>query len=205
MGCVTVPLHQVIRATTPIFTVLIYRIYYHSTYSKEIYLSIIPLIVGVGLSTYGDYDATVFGTLVTLVGAFLAAVKTVATNRVQTAGMHLSALELLHHMSPMAFLQVIGLIFITGEYAAYFAVTRNLHDYGFYAVNALLINGLIAFGVNLVSFTANKQAGALTMTVAANVKQVLTVVLSVTFWQLMIGPVNLCGEHRPRVNSQEVC
>lgn len=31
---------------------------------------------------------------------------------------------------------------------------------------ALLVNGAIAFGLNYVSFTANKKAGALTMTVA---------------------------------------
>jgi hypothetical protein len=32
---------------------------------------------------------------------------------------------------------------------------------------ALIMNGVIAFGLNIVSFTANKKAGALTMTVAA--------------------------------------
>lgn len=31
---------------------------------------------------------------------------------------------------------------------------------------ALLINGVIAFGLNVVSFTANKKTGPLTMTVA---------------------------------------
>jgi hypothetical protein len=32
---------------------------------------------------------------------------------------------------------------------------------------ALLVNGIIACGLNIVSFTANKKAGALTMTVSA--------------------------------------
>jgi hypothetical protein len=41
----------------------------------------------------------------------------------------------------------------------------------------ILFNGAVAFGLNVVSFTANKKAGALTMDVAANVKQVLTIVL----------------------------
>jgi hypothetical protein len=31
---------------------------------------------------------------------------------------------------------------------------------------ALFVNGAIAFGLNIVSFTANKKAGALSMTVA---------------------------------------
>lgn len=41
----------------------------------------------------------------------------------------------------------------------------------------VIFNGAVAFGLNVVSFTANKKAGALTMDVAANVKQVLTIVL----------------------------
>ncbi|MCJ1352404.1 MAG: UAA transporter [Icmadophila ericetorum] len=193
MGDISVPLHQVIRATTPIFTVLIYRIYYRSTYSKEIYLSTIPVVLGVGFSTFGDYNATLLGVSVTFLGALLAAVKTIATNRLQTAGMYLSAVELLHRMSPMAFIQVVVFIFVSGEHKGYPMVILNSHDYGFHAANVLLINGLIAFGLNWVSFTTNRQVGALTMNVAGNIKQVLIVVLSVLFWQLKIRPVNLYG------------
>lgn len=47
-------------------------------------------------------------------------------------------------------------------------LTRN-------GVIALMVNGFIAFLLNVVSFSANKKTSALTMTVAANVKQVLTV------------------------------
>lgn len=37
---------------------------------------------------------------------------------------------------------------------------------------ALVFNGVIAFFLNIVSFTANKKTSALTMTVAANVSKV---------------------------------
>ena len=57
----------------------------------------------------------------------------------------------------------------------------------------ILINGLTSFGLNVVSFTANKKTGALTMTVAANVKQVLTIVLSTVLFRLKVGMWNTFG------------
>jgi len=57
----------------------------------------------------------------------------------------------------------------------------------------LIINGCIAFGLNYVSFTANKKAGPLTMTVAANVKQVLTMLIAVVIFNLVITPTNMIG------------
>jgi len=57
----------------------------------------------------------------------------------------------------------------------------------------LLINGCIAFGLNVVSFTANKKAGALSMTVAANIKQVLTVLFAVLLFDLSITWMNGVG------------
>jgi len=55
------------------------------------------------------------------------------------------------------------------------------------------MNGCIAFGLNIVSFTANKKAGALSMTVAANIKQVLTILVAVFMFELNITSMNGVG------------
>jgi len=57
----------------------------------------------------------------------------------------------------------------------------------------LLLNGLMAFFLNVVSFQANRRVGALGMTVAANVKQVLTILLAVMIFDLTITPANAVG------------
>ncbi|KAI0795512.1 triose-phosphate transporter family-domain-containing protein [Abortiporus biennis] len=57
----------------------------------------------------------------------------------------------------------------------------------------LLMNGFIAFGLNVVSFTANGRVGPLSMTVAANVKQVLTILFAVSLFNLTITPTNALG------------
>jgi hypothetical protein len=75
------------------------------------------------------------------------------------------------------------------------------------------VNGAMAFGLNVVSFTANKKVGALSMTVAgefvsrlrkldgrvangvfvANVKQVLTISSAVAIFNITITPTNALG------------
>lgn len=72
---VSIPFHQIMRSTVPVFTILIYRICYSRTYSTATYLSLIPLILGVGLATYGDYYFSTLGFVLTLLGVVLAALK----------------------------------------------------------------------------------------------------------------------------------
>lgn len=190
---VTLPFHQVVRATAPVFTVAIYRIFLQNGYGFSTYLSLIPVIVGVGLATYGDYYATVVGFYMTLLGAILGAIKTVVVNRMQTTGLHLTALELLYRLSPLAVAQSLLVGYYHGEVNAFQKFASQPGNLNAQAIWILLINAAMAFGLNMASFTANKKAGALTMAVAANVKQILTVLLSVAFWHLEVGRVNAVG------------
>ncbi|KAI4241682.1 MAG: hypothetical protein L6R42_011198, partial [Xanthoria sp. 1 TBL-2021] len=116
------------------------------------------------------------------------AVKTVTTNRLQTAGLRLGALELLYRMSPVACIQSLAVAYICGEFDGF-----DVSAFDSQSFLILLVNGVIAFGLNVASFEANKRSGALTMTIAANIKQVLTVVLSVALWHIPVGAMNACG------------
>lgn len=203
---VTVPFHQVIRATTPLFAIALNIGLYNSKYPLMTYISLLLVCAGVGFATFGDYQFKPMGFFLTLLGAFLAALKTVITNRIQTGGRRMAPLELLYRMSPLAFLQSLVYAYLTGELtvinngilAAWnpnviskatdteFVLSREL-------VIKLLLNGFIAFGLNVVSFTANKATGALTMTMAANVKQVMTIVLAILFFHLNVNATNSFG------------
>lgn len=58
---------------------------------------------------------------------------------------------------------------------------------------ALAINGILAFLLNFVSFTANKRTSALSMTVAGNVKQAMSIGLSVVLFSYVITYINGLG------------
>lgn len=116
----------------------------------------------------------------TLLGTVLAAMKTIYTSILQSTPsptspqprvnfvipprLQLHPLDLLTRMAPLAFIQCVFLAYLTGELS-------RVHTWSLYEMtpgNAALLglNGFIAFGLNIVSFTANRAAGPLSMTVA---------------------------------------
>jgi drug/metabolite transporter (DMT)-like permease len=189
---VSVPFHQIMRSTTPIFAILIYRIIYGRSYSASTYLSLIPLVVGVVLTTYGDYYFTRIGFACTLLGTVLAATKTIVTNRLMTGSLALPALEILLRMSPLAAVQSLGIAYFTGETVAFQAWVAEGHLTTF-TLFALAGNGAIAFLLNISSFETNKIAGALTITVCGNVKQSLTILFGIVLFNVRVGPLNGFG------------
>ncbi|KAF9173294.1 UAA transporter [Mortierella sp. AD011] len=188
---VSVAFHQVVRAMTPVFTIAISVAFLSKKYSGMTYLSLVPLLVGVYMATKGDYSFTAMGFFLTVLGTVLAAIKTVVTNRIQVGRLQLHPLDLLLRMSPLAFVQTVIFSWMTGELES--MVSWSKTDMSTSLIIALLINGVIAFFLNYVSFTANKKTSALTMTVAANVKQVLSIVIAVTVFHTTIGFLNGLG------------
>ena len=150
-------------------------------------------MVGVGFATYGDYHTSIWGLILTIVGAFLAAVKTVTTNQLQTGTLQLSAYELLYYLSPCAAMQ--GLIYSiwNGEAADLQRLAFAERALSLRWANVLLMNGLTACILNIVSFRANKRVGALTMTVAAQLKQMAIIVIGIVLFRISISWTNLFG------------
>ncbi|GAA5806183.1 hypothetical protein HPULCUR_011713 [Helicostylum pulchrum] len=188
---VSVPFHQMIRAMTPVFTVVLSIIFLQKHYPRKIYLSLLPVVLGVGFATSAEYEFTYIGFILTVLGAVLASVKTIVTNRVQVGRLKLNPLDLLFRMSPLAFIQCIIYAHVTGELESVKEFSAEHMTYNL--ASSLLLNGLIAFGLNIVSFTANKKTSALTMTVAGNVKQVLSIILSILIFDYAINSTNAFG------------
>jgi len=189
---VSIPFHQIMRSTCPAFAILIYRVYYGRSYSFATYMSLVPIIFGVGLSTYGDYYFTITGFVLTFLGVLLAALKTVVSNRLMTANLKLPAMEILLRMSPLAAVQSVLYALATGEFGRFitFAQEGKLSNA---LMLVLLGNGALAFLLNISSFQTNKIAGALTLTVAGNLKQTLTILLGIVLFNVKVGLCNGVG------------
>ncbi|KAG6875627.1 hypothetical protein C0992_003059 [Termitomyces sp. T32_za158] len=204
LGLVTVPFHQVVRAATPFFTILFSAIILGTKSSRWKLLALMPVVAGVGFATYGDYYATPWGFLLTLLGTVLASLKTVYTNFLQAPSSSvrfskqdlenpttvpaplsrhsklppLTPLHLLYLLSPLAFIESLILACLTGEFGRVLETafpqphlfTRSMAVSRLGMPNSqlvlLAINGVLAFGLNVVSFSTNRKVGALSMTVA---------------------------------------
>ncbi|KAF7188467.1 GDP-mannose transporter GONST5 [Pseudocercospora fuligena] len=192
LAMVSVPFHQIMRSTCPVVTILIYKVAYGREYSRTTYLTMIPLVFGVALSTVGDYYATLAGFFMTFLGVVLASVKTVATNRLMTGSLKLSALEVLLRMSPLAAIQCVIYAYFSGE-ADQFRAAYTSDQFSSSFGAALFLNAVTAFLLNVVGFQANKMAGALTITVCGNVKQALTILFGIILFHVEVGLLNAVG------------
>ncbi|KAJ1896710.1 hypothetical protein LPJ66_003827 [Kickxella alabastrina] len=190
---VSVPLHQVVRGTVPVFTVVLSKIALKRRYSSQVYASLVPVVFGVGVATYGDYGSTrVLGLVLTLAGTVLAAVKTVVTNGllVGDLGLDLEPLDLLYHLSPLALAQTTLWGLFSGELGD---ALRMEYPSLIGLLVTLAVNGAVAFVLNIVSFTASRGTSALAMTVAGNVKVVLTVVLGCLLFGVSLSLISVVG------------
>ncbi|KAH9904397.1 triose-phosphate transporter family-domain-containing protein [Xylariomycetidae sp. FL2044] len=197
---VSVPFHQVVRATTPLFTTLLFRGLYGRTFSRATCLSLVPVVLGVSLATHGELSWTDVGFVLTLLGVLLAALKTIMTNRFMTGTLALSFWEVLLWMSPLAFIQSILYALVTGELSEFAAFVRGELPSSAGAAMSLWQfipivagNGALAFALNVSSFSTNRVVGALTMTVCANVKQCLTIILGGLLFETQLSALNIWG------------
>ncbi|KAI9207642.1 triose-phosphate transporter family-domain-containing protein [Polychytrium aggregatum] len=198
LSMVTVPFHQVVRSIAPIVTMVLSSLFWRHSHGTKTWISVLPTIVGVSLTTLGDYDYTSAGLILTILGTVLASLKTILTNKLQVSDRSsqkakLGPLDLLYIMSPPALAQTLVYVYASGEFAT---LSEYWADPGLRRsslLGALVFNGSIAFALNFVSFTANRKLGPLMMGVAANMKQVLSVGLAVAVFDLRIGAINALG------------
>jgi drug/metabolite transporter (DMT)-like permease len=193
LAMVSVPFYQTMRMLCPIFTILIYRVWYGRTYSTMTYLSLLPLIIGAAMTTVGEMSFTDAGFLLTILGVVLAAVKTVVTNRFMTGSLALPPIEFLMRMSPLAALQALACATATGEVSGFWTLMKSGDVSLPPAIASLTGNGFLALLLNISSFNTNKLAGALTMTVCGNLKQCLTVALGIFLFDITINTLNGAG------------
>lgn len=188
--------HQIVRAATPIFTTVFSWYLFNTRFSRYQIFSLVVVIFGVGLSTYGDYYFTNWGFTLTLVGTVLAALKTIITYKIQTAPpvrqplkssfatipigpmTKISALLprfrryrlQLHPLDLLTHLSRLAVV----QCVAYaylfgelgFVLRRSSYSNTLWQIILISGNGVVACALNIVSFEANRRSGALSMGVA---------------------------------------
>lgn len=207
---VSLSFHQIVRSSVPVFILVLEAAWLSRRHSTGRKLSLIPLIFGVTLATteeFKDVNFTMVGLLLTLAGVVLAALKGVATNVLMVGPLKMHPLQVISHMALPAAIQCFAYGVIAGELKSINALFSKLHyeavtveqsggplSYPVLAmVSKLAVNGGLAFVLNWVSFTANKQTSALTMTVVANVKQVVSISLAIYIFNTALTVPKLIG------------
>jgi hypothetical protein len=115
LSAVSVSFHQTMRSASPVVTILLYHLVYYCGaaaasrhFSRETYLTMIPLILGITLTTTGDFAATTMGCALTMAGVVLASAKQITMEILMNGTLQLSSEELLLRLSPLATIQCLA-------------------------------------------------------------------------------------------------
>jgi drug/metabolite transporter (DMT)-like permease len=96
-------------------------------------------------------------------------------------------------MSPLAALQALACATVTGEVSGFLTHMSSPEVSLIPTTLTLGGNGFLAFLLNIASFNTNKLAGALTMTVCGNLKQIMTVALGIFMFNVNVDFLNGLG------------
>uniref|UniRef100_A0A7S2SVZ2 Sugar phosphate transporter domain-containing protein n=1 Tax=Rhizochromulina marina TaxID=1034831 RepID=A0A7S2SVZ2_9STRA len=188
---VSVNFNQVMRSLVPGVVMVIGSQFFGKSHSADRKRTLVPVIIGVMLACFGEMHFSYLGFFVTCFCVLLAAAKVVLSNVMLTGEFKLGPLDLLSRMCPLAFVEIITVAFLNGELAALAADWPELSQSK--AIPVVLISGIASFTLNITSFYANKMTSALTLSVAANAKQVLMIVIATIVFGTPMNAVNGVG------------
>jgi len=165
--------------------------YYSKVFSLNRKWAVVPIVVGVALTFYGDMTFTSIGATYTMLCVLFAALKAVVSGELLTGDLKLHPIDLLLKMCPLAMIEIGTFALMTGEINEIASKWRELATSA--APQVVMLSGILSFSLNVTSFIANKITSPLTLCIAANVKQVLLVCFGTLYFGDDVSLINGLG------------
>jgi len=202
---VPVSLVHTIKALSPLFTVLLYRFLFQVHYASEVYISLLPLTLGVILACSFTFTTNVLGLLCALGSCLVFVLQNVFSKKLlfKDSGMHsrradkLDKMNLLFYSSLLAFVLMTPVWLTSDGYVIVGSVfSGQPPPQGSLSTSVLiafLLNGTMHFGQNWCAFTTLSLTSPVTYSIASLVKRIFVIVASIIWFGQQVSLVQTIG------------
>jgi solute carrier family 35 protein E3 len=157
-------------------TLLFEKVCYNRTPSLTVFLTLLPLLVGVGIGTVSDVTMNFIGTTYALLAVLAASLAQIFTSNVQKE-QECDAMQLLYHTSPLIVLQM---VVATPMFHNMVSLVESQPP--LIVSMHILLSCVLAFGVNVSNYMVLGLTSPLTYQVLGHLKTILILFIgSVTF------------------------
>lgn len=176
---VEVSFAMTIGATAPLFTVIISAIVLAKQYSRFVYMSLVPIIVGMLMASKGEMHFDMVGFTCCTIGVIFRAVKSVIQQLILTDEKEkLNSIELLYYMSqPCILINGVWALAAESQDVIIDPVTYQTETAILYIITCCL-----AVSMNITTFLVTFLTSAVTLQILGQIKVVATILLSLVLF-----------------------
>ncbi|KAF3912812.1 hypothetical protein AA313_de0201506 [Arthrobotrys entomopaga] len=197
---IPVSLVHTIKGLTPLFTVFAYRIFYNVRYPRDVYVSLVPLTVGVMLACSFEFRGNFIGIVSALAGTIIFVTQNIVSKKIfnnsarpdhdRTQGIKLDKLNLLAYSSGLAlilttplWLSSEGFTLIRKYYAGEKLIREGENKLSGVALAwEFVFNGTSHFGQNIIAFAILSMVEPVTYSVASLIKRIFVIVMAIVWF-----------------------
>ncbi|KNC99327.1 tpt phosphate/phosphoenolpyruvate translocator [Spizellomyces punctatus DAOM BR117] len=187
---VPVSFAHTIKALSPLFTVFLYRVIYQVFYGPKVYLSLLPLTLGVMLVCMSELTFNMVGFLCALISTLIFVVQNIFSKKIFTENSgggsnKLDKISLLFYSSGLAFL-LMGPLWLSSDGWGFLfgpSSDRKVASWMSHRIPMLfLLNGTTHFAQNVIAFHLLSLVSPVTYSVASLIKRIFVITASIIWF-----------------------
>ncbi|XP_055617778.1 solute carrier family 35 member E1 homolog [Toxorhynchites rutilus septentrionalis] len=179
-----------VKATMPLFTVILSRIIMRERQTKAVYLSLVPIIVGVGIATLTELSFDMIGLISALLATMGFSLQNIFSKKVlKETGVH--HLRLLHILGRLALFMFLPVWFFFDLFSVIKHPAITTGDYRIIAL--LFTDGVLNWLQNILAFSVLSIVTPLTYAVASASKRIFVIAISLFILGNPVTWVNIFG------------
>jgi drug/metabolite transporter (DMT)-like permease len=179
---------QMLKAASPVAVLITSWIWRVADPSLSKFLNIMVIVLGVGLSSFGEIEFSLVGFLFQISGIIFEAIRLVMIQVMLSGeGMNMDPLVSLYYYAPACTVMNIIIAMFT-EIPKF-----KMEDLAHAGYGMLLLNAMVAFMLNIASVFLIGKTSGLVMTLTGILKNILLVIISIMIWNTHISWMQTLG------------